>query len=80
MAAQVPKYMQDGERREIKIPDDKIWKGRQAFPKVFAIREDFETPYVEVTFKDQVIMLTDTDARALQEKLIKALDILPTSK
>lgn len=76
----MPRAMQDGERREIKIPDDKIWKGRQALPKVFAIREDCDTPYVEVTFKDQVLMLTDTDARALHEKLIKALDILPSSK
>jgi hypothetical protein len=76
----VPKAMQDGERREIKIPDDKIWKGRQALPTVIAIQIDCDTPYVEVQFKGQTLMLTDTDARGLYQKLIKAIDILPTSK
>lgn len=78
--AQVPKAMQDGERREVKVPDDKIWKGRQALPKVFAIRVDYDTPYVEVTHQGQSIMLTDVDALALHEKLIKALGMLPSSK
>jgi hypothetical protein len=76
----VPKAMQDGERREIKIPDDKFWKGQQALPTVIAIKIDCDTPYVEVQFKGQTLTLTDTDARGLYQKLIKAIDILPTSK
>jgi hypothetical protein len=73
----VPKAMQDGERREVKVDLDRIWKN---LPKVFAFRYDGDTPFVEVSFAGQSFSMTDVDARALHEKLIKALDILPTSK
>lgn len=73
----MPKAMQDGERREVKVADDRIWKN---LPKVFAIRVDCDTPYVEVSHAGQSFTMTDVDARALQEKLGKAISILPTSK
>ena len=73
----MPKAMQDGERREIKVGLDKIWK---TLPKVFAIQYDCDTPYVEVSFAGQSFSMTDVDAKALHEKLSKALDVLPSSK
>lgn len=71
------KAMQDGERREVRVATDKIWK---TLPKVFAIRYDCDTPIVEVSHAGQKFTLTDVDAIALQEKLVKALSMLPSSK
>lgn len=73
----MPKAMQDGERREVKVAADKIWK---TLPKVFAIRYDCDTPFVEVSHAGHTFTMTDVDALALHEKLIKALGMLPSSK
>ena len=73
----MPKAMQDGERREVKVASDKIWKN---LPKVFAIRHDCDTPFVEVSYAGHDFMMTDVAAMALSEKLIKALGMLPSSK
>lgn len=73
----MPKMLQDGENRVIR----KSTPFQVPFT-VRAIREDCDTPLIELKFEGYPtpITLTDIDADELILQLRKALVILPTSK
>lgn len=73
----------DGERKVIR-PTPSNSACNNMFT-VAAIREDSDTPCVEITLKDMDGMsvtawLTDVDAEELSRQIQKAISILPSSK